>query len=240
MTHEPTNVPCRRCGAPLREEGDSHLARAVTMRCAHCGETELLPRDTAERVLAVRALRAERRWAEDAARGPALAYLRIMERGGMFVAPYLFAAVIAAASVATARLTLYTLLPIGIIGGAACGTYVAFRLSRARLRATLTPLIRAFPGPPGRPARCRRCGGELPPGASAFVACAYCDAPNLTFIAASEHVVVRDEARLYAHETAAEVARAGRFVSRAFTLAFAIGAGGGGMLAIAAGKLLAR
>ena len=233
MTHEPTNVPCRRCGAPLREDGDSHLAASVTMRCAHCGETEPLPRDTAERVLAVRALRAERRWAEDAAQGPAIAYLRIMERGGMFVAPYLFAAVIAVVSVATVPRTMYTLLPIGVIGGAACATYVAFRMSRARLRATLTPLIRAFPGPPGRPARCRRCGGELPQGASAFVACAYCDAPNLTFVAATEHIVVRDEARLYAHETAAEVARAGAFVSRAFTVAFVIGAASGGALAIA-------
>jgi hypothetical protein len=65
---QPTNVPCARCGAPMREVATSHLDAAVEMRCGFCAAVELLPRDAEARVLALRALLVERRWAEDARR----------------------------------------------------------------------------------------------------------------------------------------------------------------------------
>jgi DNA-directed RNA polymerase subunit RPC12/RpoP len=229
---EPTNVPCARCGAPMREDPGSHLAASVVMRCGYCGATELLPADAEQRVLALRSLEVERRWAEDAARGPAVTYLRLVESSGTFLVSYAFAGALLVAQIAWHGLSAWAAFPIGVIGGAGLATYLAVVVARRRLRATLGPLIRAFPGPPGRPQRCRRCGAELPMSASAFVACRYCDAPNLTSyaIASAHGTALREQtadARLYAAETAGEVAAAGRFVARAITGAFVVGAAAG-------------
>jgi hypothetical protein len=246
MTNEraPTNVPCARCGAPMREHGASHLAAAVEVRCGCCGAAELLPADAQQRVLALRSLALQRRWAQDAASGPALTYLRLMESGAAFLLPYAFAALLVVGTLlGRSAITRFDALPIGVVGGALAGTYVAFRIARRRLRATLGPLIRSFPGAPGRPQRCRRCGGELPAAASAFVECAYCGAANLSSHAAAVEraAALRGEtadALLHAAETASVVAAAGRFVGRAFMAAFVVGAVGGTALAVACSSAL--
>jgi DNA-directed RNA polymerase subunit RPC12/RpoP len=234
---EPTNIPCGRCGAPMREVNDgdtSHLAATVPMRCSYCGAVEQLPVDAQQRVLALRSLRIQRRWAEDAATGPALTYLKIVEGDTMFLAPYAMAAVMLVAMYVLTRPA--SLFPIGVIAGSAVATFLALRIARPRLRRTLGPLIRAFPGVPGRPQRCRRCGGELPATTHAFVECTYCNAPNLAsraVAAANAAALVdrRSEALAYARDTTDEVAAAGRFVSRALYVAAVVGMVGGGMIA---------
>lgn len=238
---EPTNVPCARCGAPMREAGSSHLDATVAMVCGNCGACEKLPADSQRRVLALRQLLVQRKWAEDAANGPAVAYLRIVESAGMFVGPYLYAAVMMIAVTVYAG-GVYSWVPFGVIGGAAVASAVAFAMARKRLRATLSPLIRAWPGPAGFAHRCRRCGGELARLPGAFVTCAYCAAPNLVSqdSAARQASVLRDETadrRLYAAGTAEVVAAAGRFVQKAFTTAFFVGVGAGGVLAWCLGAL---
>lgn len=215
----------------MREVTTSYLDAAVEMRCGHCGAVELLPRDAQARVLALRSLAMERRWAEDAARGPAIAYLKIMEDPGPFVLPYMFGAAIATAT-AIATPSQWSVIPIGAIGGAAISAVVALALSRRRLRATVAPLVRAFTGSAGQARRCRRCGAELPPHGGAFVTCAYCEAANLisrdaAVERAGELTVEARDARLYAVETAETVRQAGVYVARMFRLAFVIGVGAG-------------
>lgn len=237
----PTNVPCARCGAPMRpmrEPGTDHLAASVIVTCDCCGASERLPADASERVLAVCNLLVQRQWAQDAACGPALAYLKLMETSKTVMMPYAFGAMLVVATVLRAPASPYTMIPIGVIGGAAVATYLAYRVARRRLRATVGPLIRSFPGVAGQPQRCRRCGGELPAMVVAFVECEYCRAPNLASHAvASEHAAAlraqAGDARLYAGETAAQVASVGRFASRLFIAGFFAGAGLGAIAAIA-------
>jgi len=230
----PTAIPCARCGAPMREHGAaSHLSVVVEMRCVHCGTLERLPAaDAAQRALALRALGVQRRWAEDAAHGPALAYLKLMENGSLFLAPYAFGLVLVIASVARAgALVPWTALPIGVVGGAGLATFVVWRALRGYLRRVLGPLIVTRADVTGRE-RCRRCGGELAKAASAFVTCSYCDAPNLQSraVAAAWRREI-DDALLYARETAAHVTAAGERVGWALRAAFFVGALGGGGLA---------
>lgn len=232
----PTAVPCARCGAPMREHGTaSHLSVVVEMRCVHCGAIERLPAsDAAQRVLALRGLGAQRRWAEDAAHGPALAYLRLMENDSLVLAPYAFGFVLVIVSVARAGVLVpWTALPIGVVGGAGLATFVVWRALRGYLRRVLGPLIATRADVTGRE-RCRRCGGELPEAASAFVTCSYCEAPNLQSraVAAAWRRQI-DDALVYARETAAHVTAAGERVGRSLRAAFFVGALGGGGLAYA-------
>ncbi|MEZ4364303.1 MAG: hypothetical protein R3B48_29280 [Kofleriaceae bacterium] len=226
---EPTNVPCRRCGAPMRAQSDRHLDAAVAMVCEHCGAAEELPAEEARRVLALRALRMERQWAEDAASGPALTYLRTMERAGPLLLPYAFGVVLVAATALRGGLTSAIGLPLGVVVGAGLASFLALRVSRRRLRAVLGPLLRAAPGLPGRAQRCRRCGGELPASAAALVECPFCQAPNLVSGAvaaqlASELEAQTRSARAHAAAAAPHLDAAARFVRRAFQLAFLAGA----------------
>jgi hypothetical protein len=221
----------------MRASGSSHLDATVEMKCEHCGATEALPGDAERRVLALRALLVERRWAEDAASGPALGYLRMMERAGPVVTPYLFGAFLVVATVLHgAVMTPWTVVPLGVVGGAGVASYLALRVCRRRLRAVMAPLLRAAPGAPGRPQRCRRCGGELPAGDEAFRDCGFCSAPNL----ASNEGAVELAGRLRAgaaagHAQAAAAAphleAAARFVVRTFRAAFLIGVVAGGLAA---------
>jgi len=232
----PTSIPCARCGAPMREHGtQSHLSVVVELRCVHCGTVERLPAaDAAQRVLALRALGAQRRWADDAARGPALAYLKLMENASLFMAPWAFGALVLVATIANAGVwTAWTAFPIGVIAGAGLLTYLAFARSRRELRQVLGPLIVARSGA-SHSECCRRCGGELPVAGSAFVTCSYCSAPNLASRAvAGGWRREIDAALLYARETATQITAAGQRVARRFQLAFFVGAAGGGGLAYA-------
>ena len=223
-----------------RESSASHVAATVPMVCDFCGATEQLPADARQRVLALRVLATERRWASDAATGPALAYLKMMETSKTVMMPYAFGLLLAIATVLRAPPSPYTRIPIGVIGGAALATYLVYRVCRARLRSTVGPLIRAFPAlaGPGTQQRCRRCGGELPATVVAFVECAYCGAANLlSHAAAVEHADVlrarTADQRLYARETADRVAAEGRWVARLFTAGFFVGAGVGALAALA-------
>jgi hypothetical protein len=220
----------------MREASTSHLDASVTMRCASCGGAEQLPRDRERRVLAMRALLLERTWAADAASGPALAYLKVLEGGALFLAPYLFGGVLVLATMAMSGMI--APLPIGVLGGAGVATAIALRVCRGRLRRTLVPLIRAIPAAPGCAQRCRRCGGDLPRVTTAFVTCGYCQAPNLASQdAIAQHAATlraeTSDALLYAASTREAVDAAGRFVQRALTAAFLAGAGGGAAIALA-------
>jgi hypothetical protein len=68
---EATSIPCSRCGATLREVVGKVSDTEVQLVCDWCGATDSLPADAARRVLALQVLAAERRWATDAATGPA-------------------------------------------------------------------------------------------------------------------------------------------------------------------------
>lgn len=233
MSTAATCVPCRRCGAPLRERAltdrTDHLAGEVELACAFCGTVDRLSTDADRRVLALRVLRAERRWAEDAAVGPALAYLALVERDGLFVAPYAFGAIVVAATTVTGGANTWAAPLSGALAGAALASLAALRLARRRLRTTLTPLVRAAPGDPGQALRCRRCGAALPLAARGFLTCASCEAPNLVPppIAAGLAAALRDHthhALLDAAATAAHLRAEGAWVRRLLRGAVVAGA----------------
>jgi hypothetical protein len=137
-------------------------------------------------VLALQVLAAERRWATDAATGPAAGLLAFTEGrylssllvNGGFVVAMTFAIGLASGGAAGAFGPMAgSVLPLASgLGGVA----LAFVFVRRRLRAVLGPILAAAPpATPGAPSRCRSCGGDIGYGSAGIVQCRYCGSSNL-------------------------------------------------------------
>lgn len=204
QANQPACAPCARCGAPMREQNAAQTtAMQVVLVCAFCGAYESVPAEHNQKMIALRTLNAQRRWAEDVIRGPALTLLRWREGGTMvtYLASYGFMLLMVLGTAASQWSILFELfrlateetpagdvarqaiaLQVGMAGGV-LGVSVAtigsvFWIS-AMLKRELAPYASASPpSMPGRPMRCRRCGAELVVLSSGVVTCGFCRAEN--------------------------------------------------------------
>lgn len=199
--HDHTPIPCRRCGAPMLEDGSRghvpYVPATVVVRCDYCGSREELPADAAQRVALLRTRLSEIRWAQQSLEAPALAIAQLAETYPKLIAPgVIFMVVVAclgsaqmlahafevpAAGALRANLLLSALtgpLQIGfvlasVVGGAIFGL--------RRYATELRPLLEARPPRQGDAYRCRCCGGPIHASShhGAFLTCSYCSTQNL-------------------------------------------------------------
>ena len=235
----------------MREENaGAHVALQVALVCAQCGARDYVPGDWNQKLIALRMLGQQRRWADDAIRGPGLTLLRWAEGdtlntylvsygfmifvvlGGMVQA---FGALMPSSvpgkpappmtSDVAKTLALYVGMSGGVIGLSVATIATVFAI-RTYLRRVLVPMTAAAPPEAqGRPARCRRCGADLTFGAHGVTKCVYCRAEN--FIAgadASAHVAAvaaaTHQAQLHAAHSKRAMDRVNGHVQLAMMAAF--------------------
>lgn len=198
-------IPCKRCGAPMREEAQVAVLAAPRVLCGFCGATETLPAEPAERVRALRTRLAQLRWAEQAEEAPAIALSRTLEMWKQHSLPMvlgmgalmLVASGIQAVSVLSGDLSPLTVARVVItpLGGIAvlASVTLGFLWGMREYARDVRPALEARPPrEEGSPLRCRACGGDLPSrGLEGFVACAYCNAPNMVTPAIAQERRVR-------------------------------------------------
>ena len=172
------------------EEANASDLYNVAMICRFCGETETLPANAADRVLAVRARLQKIAWARQNADAPALAIAQAIEHYKRMAIPMVLFVVCMPCLMrlpsflegpvdGTHALTyamgplISVVMMVAVMGGSLAGI-VSYRRE-------LRPALLAFPpSVEGAPLRCRVCGGDLPSAPSgAFVKCRYCAAQNL-------------------------------------------------------------
>jgi predicted RNA-binding Zn-ribbon protein involved in translation (DUF1610 family) len=234
----------------MREHGPGPVAGAVYVACPYCHATEALPREHAQRVMALRARLAQLRAARDAEEGPSIAFAKQMQflksqlplYGGFILFMFISTLTGAGSSIRSALAVpdmaiatrielwqsafLYPSIGLGLL----IGPMVGYLRALARYERAVAPTLRArAPMQSGMPARCRTCGGPLATTAtSGLLECPHCGATNLL----SEELV-RDRVKLLEAEATtyrelaagvharADVARLG------FTQDFYIGGGVG-------------
>jgi hypothetical protein len=207
-------VLCRRCGGPCEPDAELRIT------CPFCGLSDRLPAEIGERT---RELRTRLRQAARAAMqldGFQRSLAGLYETPGVLwkaLAPMVMVpaailvyeavqyAVVLGNMTATVRRQVSGEILGGALSGAmmlafmplamAAGMLIARRAYRRRVRPLL---LGRPPRQPGRPARCRSCGGELADGRGPFVTCRYCGTSNLL-----GEELRRDSARLLAEEQAA-------------------------------------
>jgi hypothetical protein len=242
-------IPCARCGAPMAEAASTVLTGNVIVTCALCGHSEPLPRAQAERVQTLRARLLGLRAAQAAAEAPALAIARIAAYYRSFHALAVVAVVLLAWAGQAGPSSLVALraargrslqedalsvlgpalVPYLIVPGIVLGAVLGYFLMMAHFRGAVRPLLLARP--PRHPyegARCRSCGGGLPPAQGASIACTYCGAPNffgpeLTTRRAALLAAEADEHRARAQGFVTNLGSVGT-PARRFYLGIAIGA----------------
>jgi len=249
---EQTPIPCRRCGAAMKETGPARLVGPVEVVCPYCGMRENLPEHQAQRVMALRARLAQLRAAKEAEEAPALAYARTIQMfkgsygvmiGGMGL---LILVTTGGGSISQFRALLgndaftladkqeallgsiiYPMFSLGIFFGVG----IAYVHSLRRYKRAVEPRFRArAPLQEGQPARCRSCGGNLSTSqvSSAFVKCNYCAASNLitSELATDRLRVLQEETREQQQAASGVMARATE-ASASFQTDFYWGAGAG-------------
>jgi hypothetical protein len=241
-------VPCTRCGAPMQDASPHGALTGSTMQCPYCRAVEQLPTEVAARTNALRARIAQLRWAQAAIEGPERAFAGIVETyksrpmllmlGAMGVVMLYSFANGAIAAVSTARSPM-DVIPVFIMPAFVIGMVVSYQRLFARYRKLVRPKLYARPPlEPGRPMRCRHCGGNLPPSAEPFVSCSYCGTQNLaTHDVANERAALLDaEVREYQARAAnVQTAMLEAIDARAFTRTMYLTAGlvVGGVLVVA-------
>ncbi len=249
-------IPCGRCGGPMREEGPVALVGPVQVRCPFCQATEVLPREQAQRVMALRARLAHLRSAQAAEEGPALAFAHMMQTLRGQIGVYAIVGVVVVGGGTSSAVTqvntalalrdiplsaredllssvTFSAISVGVILGAATG----YLLALVEYKKAIAPRLRAHaPLHPGLPARCRSCGAPLPmgPGLAAIVPCMPCGAHNLLTaeLASDRARLLEEETRSYHQRASGVLTRATR-ASATLRHYFYIGAGTGLVLALA-------
>jgi Zn finger protein HypA/HybF involved in hydrogenase expression len=77
----PSVVPCRTCGAAMRECAGETAVDVSQLQCEYCGNSETLPLEQSERLFIVRSLASSRQWSVDPLRGPLVDLLGRFEDG---------------------------------------------------------------------------------------------------------------------------------------------------------------
>lgn len=233
-------MPCKVCGAPMKEISSGALNEPVRMKCLYCDAEENLPAESLERVTALRARLAQMKWAQSAEQATAQAFAMVSERG-LWIAPILLLLVYFGYQVKQAydliqnnsNQTAQTLgeilagqgLMMGLMLGALFGVLAMFLTYRFSGRKTL---LARPPLEPNHPMRCRQCGGDLPNQVGPFVTCAFCRAQNLVTqdIARNQAVLLDQEVKEYRRRAAEQAGEFKKTVSGAVNRYYvAIGAG---------------
>lgn len=178
-------APCTTCGAPMQVTQPPSLHQNPELWCNHCGHREGLPADAAERHrhLRLRLLQLSR--AREGAEAPLKTLQLINQSWPMAIAFSGFIGLYQSWNALNSWHRLGKIELVQALAGAA-PLAVAFGMlsgwlgMRHVFARELKPLLRARPPQQsGLAARCRNCGGDLPPVRTPEVICGYCGAPNL-------------------------------------------------------------
>lgn len=180
-------MPCKRCGAPMAEASEVHLA----MRCTFCGHAEGLPTDAAARAQALQLRIKEIGWMRESREAAAIALVkqakgfeRTLRAGLMLIAlalgMFAIPAFVSAFAVGLGRAVFAFAIP-SIFVAIFVGYFVFTSKALHDCADELRPLLEALPARIGASLECRVCGGPmtLASNEGAFVVCAYCGASNL-------------------------------------------------------------
>lgn len=172
-------VPCLGCGAPMQIGAAAGLHAAPELACGYCGAREGLPADALARHQHLRLRLMQLKRAREGLEAPIKSYAAVKQAmlPGMVMALVLGGfQVFTQLQSNSGHATLLTLFPLAAFVGLLVG-WVAMLVTFRRL---IAPLMRARPATqPGLCARCRSCGGNLPPVRAEKVTCRFCSADNL-------------------------------------------------------------
>lgn len=198
-------TPCTVCGAPMVATEPQFLHQDPELACPYCGRRETLPRDAAQlhRHLRLRLLQLSQ--AREAAEAPLRTFKLMNDSWPPAIAMVLVMAIYQAWSLSNNWRALGKLDPsqaiLGLVPLAASIGMVSGWLGMRRVFSRrLRPILRARPPhAPGLAARCRNCGGNLPPVRAPQVLCSYCGAGNLldAALTANAAALLQQEAREY-------------------------------------------
>jgi len=232
--------PCLRCGAPMVATETSSLHTDATLTCSFCGSRESMPLDAAaqDRFLRLRLLQVRR--AREGLEAPLRTFEMVRQSWAMGLVVFVLVGgwqlwqAFSTAGKVPLQSTLF-----GILGGSGVvGVVVGyFGMSRA-FRSLVKPLLTArAPLQQGLEARCRSCGGELPPLRKSQVQCGFCGANNFLDAAMAHDFTARlaaeqSEYQRQANSGNASNASAYEQPARAFYRWAAIGAGAAALLGV--------
>jgi len=178
-------TPCTVCGAPMVTTEPQYLHQNPELTCRYCGRREPLPKDAAQlhRHLRLRLLQLSH--AREASEAP-LRTFRVMNESwppaiALLAVMFLYQAWNLhnhwrLMGQLEASQAMFALVPLAASVGMVSGWLGMRHVFSRQLR----PLLRARPPhAPGLAARCRNCGGGLPPVRAPQLVCGYCGASNL-------------------------------------------------------------
>lgn len=246
-------IPCKTCGAPMKEVGDSDPTKPVEVVCPYCQAREVLPQDKTERVQALRTRLQHIDWLTKRNERSLIAMSQIGEKGLWL--PMLILCLVMMAVFIYGDYTNYvdmlerikglsvqeqqrTLAEFGggvggLSVGAMLGMFVYILFAWTTYRTWVRPrLLARAPITSGQALRCRNCGGDLPEKPGAFVTCLFCHAQNLVAsdIARKQATLLDEEIQGYRKQAAQgiqQTAQMGAKVMRLFYIVMAVCAGAG-------------
>lgn len=173
--------PCLGCGAPMVATEPSGLHADATLTCRFCGGSESMPADAAAQDWFLRLRLLQVRRAREGLEAPLRTFEMVRQSWAMGLVVFVIMGgwqlwqAFSTAGKVPLQSTLF-----GVLGGSGVvGVVVGyFGMSRA-FRTLVKPLLQArAPLQQGLSARCRSCGGKLPPMRTAHVQCEFCGANN--------------------------------------------------------------
>lgn len=180
-----TPAPCTRCGAPMALTEATALHHTPELMCRYCGNREALPADAAERHRHLRLRLAQLARLREASEAPIQTFKMMNQQWPLAIGissvmgvyqTYNFVSTVHLYGQGNPVQAAMGAIPLAVSFGMFVG-WLGMRSTFARL---LKPLLRARPPQhPGLPARCRQCGGDLPPVRAPQVVCGFCGASNL-------------------------------------------------------------
>jgi hypothetical protein len=188
---EQVPILCKECGGAATPHDD------LSLTCAYCGAKDLLPENQLDRAIELKRRVVSAAGSVAQLEGLSAALASIFEDRRAFVrvaAPWLVIAVlitayqIAGSWAAISRapenmrvsLMLYALMGTLFTSGIALSLMLALFVGRIHFRRSVRPLlIGRPPREPGKPARCRGCGGDLPDERGPLIRCRFCRTHSL-------------------------------------------------------------
>jgi len=198
-------MPCAVCGAPMIATEPQFLHQDPELACRYCGRREALPKDAAQLHRHVRLRLLQLTQAREATEAPLRTFKMMNHSWPQAIGLVALMAAYQAWSLGTHWSNLGKLEPsqavVGFVPLAAMFGMVSGWLGMRRVFSRqLVPLLRARPPhAPGLAARCRTCGGNLPPVRAPQVSCSYCGASNLldAALTANAAALLQQEAQEY-------------------------------------------
>jgi hypothetical protein len=175
-------APCLTCGAPMEPTDAEGLHGDPTLNCAYCGRSESMPADKAaqHRHLRLRLLQIQR--TREAIEAPLKTFNMVRQAWAFGLVPIIIIGGYQAWQIfqtprglVPLQSLIFALIIFSVVPGVLAG-YVGMMRTFKRL---VRPYMLARPPlEQGLAARCRTCGGHLPPVRTPSVICTYCHANN--------------------------------------------------------------